>query len=81
MLGRDVPPSGPTSLAVFAEIQISGHRVAGNPARESVRQSLTADRQYCVKLNLVAINSARQFPFECPSNMSTHDLVSFCGQK
>ena len=68
-LACGVTPCGPASLAVFAEIQISRHRVASNPARESVSQPLAADRQCGVKLSLIAVDGALQLPFECPSNM------------
>ena len=64
-----VTPCRPTSLAVFAKIQIAGHRVAGDSAGESVRQTLTADGQRCAKLNLVAIDRTAQVAFERPSDM------------
>src|SRR5262245_6268795 len=64
-------------MAVYAEIQIVGHGVAGDTAGESVLQPLSANRQHRMKLYLVAVASAGQFAFKGPPTCVPETLFLF----
>src|SRR5262245_37369304 len=74
-------PRCPLGLAVFAEVQITGHCVADDASRESVLQALTANRQHRLDLYLVAVDHTSQFPFEGPPHMRARNLVLVRAQK
>src|SRR6476660_3573117 len=71
----------PAGTAVFSQIQVAGHGLAGNFSGERVIQMLAAGWEHAAEFHSIAVDRAAQVTFESPALMRSGDLFALDRQE